>query len=115
VASALLNPAPWVFWLVVASPLLLRSWRRSPLEGVLFVVLLFGTNISTATALAWGASHGRRVLSQAWQRRALKAVGLALVLAGAFLLWQATEGNFQTLIDQQSFLRSVVEEGLPGS
>jgi len=31
IASALLNPAPWLFWLIIASPLLLRSWNPGPL------------------------------------------------------------------------------------
>ena len=112
IASTLLNPAPWLFWLVIASPLLLRSWNRSPGEGVVFVCLIFLTNIGTASALAWAASHGRKLLDPNWQRRSLKVVGVVLILAGAFLCWQATVGNFQSLIDQQEIIRSVVEEGI---
>jgi threonine/homoserine/homoserine lactone efflux protein len=112
IASTLLNPAPWLFWLIIASPLLLRAWNRSPGEGVLFVVLIFLTNISTATSLAWIASHSRKILNPDWQRRSLKLVGVTLILAGAFLCWQSTVGNFQTLIDQQEAIRSVVEQGL---
>lgn len=112
IASTLLNPAPWLFWLIIASPLLLRSWNRGPGEGVLFVALLFLTNIGTASLLAWLASHGRKVLNPNWQRRSLKAAGVVLMLAGAFLCWQATVGNFQGLIDQQEAIRSAVEEGL---
>jgi len=114
IASTLLNPSPWLFWLVIASPLLLRAWNRSPGEGVLFVALIFLTNISTATGLAWLASHSRKVLNPDWQRRSLKIVGITLVLAGAFLCWQATVGNFQSLIEQQEAIRSAVEEGLSG-
>jgi threonine/homoserine/homoserine lactone efflux protein len=113
VLSSLTNPSPWVFWLVVASPLLLRAWGRSRGEGILFVTVLFGTNILTATALAWIASHGRRLLHPGVQRRALQGVGATLVLVGVLLLWQATQGNFQALVEQQESLRSVVEDGLP--
>jgi threonine/homoserine/homoserine lactone efflux protein len=112
IASTLLNPAPWLFWLIIASPLLLRSWNRSPGEGMVFVALLFFTNIATATSLAWLASHSRKLLNRDWQRRSLKVVGGVLVLAGSFLCWQATVGNFQSLIDQQEAIRSVVEEGI---
>jgi threonine/homoserine/homoserine lactone efflux protein len=110
--STLFNPAPWLFWLIIASPLLLRSWHRSPGEGVLFAFLLFFTNISTATFLAWIASHSRKILTPAWQRRSLKVVGVLLILAGSFLCWQATIGNFQGLIEQQERIRSVVESGI---
>ncbi len=115
IASTLLNPAPWLFWLIIASPLLLRAWNRSPGEGLLFAGLIFLTNISTATALAWIASHSRKLLNSNWQRRSLKFVGISLVLAGSFLCWQATVGNFQSLIDQQEAIRSVVEEGITGT
>jgi threonine/homoserine/homoserine lactone efflux protein len=112
IASTLLNPSPWLFWLIIASPLLLRAWNRSPGEGLVFVALIFLTNISTATSLAWIASHSRKLLNPDWQRRSLKVVGVTLILAGSFLCWQATVGNFQNLIDQQEVIRSVVEEGL---
>ena len=112
IASTLLNPSPWLFWLIIASPLLLRSWNRSPGEGMVFVGLIFLTNIGTATALAWAASHGRKVLTPTWQRRGLKVAGVTLILAGSFLCWQATVGNFQSLIDKQETILSVVEEGI---
>ncbi|NNM06859.1 MAG: LysE family transporter [Gemmatimonadetes bacterium] len=115
IASTLLNPAPWLFWLIIASPLLLRAWNRSPGEGVLFAGLIFLTNISTASFLAWLASHSRKLLNSDWQRRSLKFVGATLILAGSFLCWQATVGNFQNLIDQQEAIRNVVEEGISGT
>jgi threonine/homoserine/homoserine lactone efflux protein len=115
IASTLLNPSPWLFWLIIASPFLLRAWNRSPGEGVLFAGLIFLTNISTASALAWIASRSRRFLNPDWQRRSLKFVGVTLILAGSFLCWQATVGNFQNLIEQQEAIRSVVEEGITGS
>ncbi len=113
IAGTLLNPSPWLFWLVIASPLLLRSWNRSPGEGVVFVALIFLTNITTASLLAWVASHSRKFMNPEWHRRILKAVGVTLILVGSFLCWQATVGNFQGLIDQQEIIRSVVEEGIP--
>ncbi len=112
VLSTLLNPSPWVFWLIVASPLLLRSWNRSRTEGIIFIVVIFLTNIATASTLAWIASHSRKILHPAWHRRALKMVGVTLIAAGAFLLWQSAVGNFQSLIDQQGIIRSAVEEGV---
>jgi threonine/homoserine/homoserine lactone efflux protein len=112
IASTLLNPSPWLFWLIIASPLLLRSWNRGPGEGMVFVCLIFLTNIATASSLAWAASHSRKLMNPKWQRRGLKVAGIMLILAGSFLCWQATVGNFQSLIDQQEIILSVVEEGI---
>jgi len=110
VLTTILSPAPWLFWLVVASPLLLRSWARSPGEGIAFASALFATNIATASGLAWVASRGRRRIPVLWRGRVLSAVGVGLVLAGVVLVWQSMTGNFQALIDRQHLLRSTVEE-----
>jgi threonine/homoserine/homoserine lactone efflux protein len=108
--SSLISPAPWLFWLVVASPLLLRSWSRGTGEGVVFIAVFFVVNIGSAASLAWVVSHSRNFLAPSWQRRVLQAVGTGLILAGAGLVWQSVEGNFQSLIERQDTFREVLEE-----
>lgn len=114
-AYLLFSPAPWIFWLVVGSPMWLAAWSRSPSQGGLFLVVLFATNIGTAMALAWGASHGSRLMSPVWRRWALRSAGTGLLLAGAFLLWQAVTGDFQAMVEGQRELRSFVEERTGGA
>jgi len=111
IATGLLNPAPWLFWLVVGSPLFLASLAHSRGAGAAFLVSLFFVNIGSASTLAWLASRGRLVMPPVWQRRILVAAGTGLILTGAFLAWQALDGGFQSLIDRQETLRSVVESG----
>jgi len=110
--GTLFSPVPWLFWLIVGSPLMLRSWERSPAQGVLFIGLVFAVNISTATGLAWIASHTRRLMAVHWQKRVLGGVGAALIAAGVFLVYEAALGDFQSLISQQERIRSIVEERL---
>ena len=110
--SGLLSPAPWLFWLVVASPLMLRGLSQSWLEGGLFAGLLFATNMGTATALAWAASHGARLMTPRFRRRTLRVVGSFLMIAGVLLIWQAFTGNFQAMIERQDTLRGVIETSI---
>lgn len=110
--GTLVSPVPWIFWLAIGSPLMLRSWARSPTEGLLFIAIEFATNISTATGLAWAASHGRRILAVQWQKRVLGGVGVILVLAGLLLMYQAATGDFERLLERQETIRSMVEERL---
>jgi threonine/homoserine/homoserine lactone efflux protein len=112
VATAV-SPVPWIFWLVVGSPLMLRSWSHSAAEGLLFIAIVFVTNIVTAIGLAWTASHGRKLLSARWQRRVLGGVGGVLVFAGVVLIYQAATGDFERLVERQAAIRSMVEERLP--
>jgi threonine/homoserine/homoserine lactone efflux protein len=107
----LLNPAPWVFWFVVAAPLLVIQWNASRVRGVVFVVVLFAVNVLSAAGLAWAASHARRVLAPENQRRVLVVAGLALACAGTLMVWQSLEGNFQALIEGQTAVRGILSIG----
>jgi len=108
-ASGLLSPAPWIFWLAAAGPLLLRAWYRSALQGVVFATTLFVMLIGTALAVAWLAARGRRAMQPATRRRTLRVVGVALGVMGAVMVWQSWAGNFQRLVRQQEALRARVE------
>jgi len=108
-ASGLLSPAPWIFWLAAAGPLLLRAWYRSPLQGLVFATTLFTMLVGTALAVAWLAARGRRAMAPATRRRTLRVVGVALAVMGAVMVWQSLSGNFQRLVRQQEALRARIE------
>lgn len=111
--SGLLSPAPWIFWLGAAGPLLLRAWYRSPLQGVAFGATLMAMLIGTALAVAWLAARGRRAMAPAARRRALRVVGVALGVMGAVMVWQSLTGNFQRLIREQQTLRERIGAAQP--
>jgi threonine/homoserine/homoserine lactone efflux protein len=93
VSGTLLSPAPWLFWLGIASPILVGRWRTDWRLGAAFVVTIFAVNIASASTLAWTASHGRRVLAPYWRHRLLRVMALALVGAGLFLVVQGIAGG----------------------
>ena len=107
VATTVLSPAPWLFWLGLASPLFLRHWASDWRLGLLFLTVLFLTNIGSASALAWAASKGRRVLAPYWRQRLLRALAIALVLAGGYLILQASRGNLG--LSNSEILDSIME------
>jgi len=109
VLSTSVSPAPWLFWLGIASPLFLSFWHQGWREGAIFLVVLFATNIGSALSLAWAASHGGRVLDPRWRRRVLRTAGVALVVAGGLLILQAAQGNFTTITDSQDTFRGWVD------
>lgn len=109
VVSTTLSPAPWLFWLAIASPLFLRSWTVSRVEGAAFLVVLFGTNIASALSLAWIASHGGRVLDPSRRRIVLQAAGVALIGAGGWILVQAAKGDFGAITESQGVMRALMD------
>lgn len=106
---AVVSPTPWIFWLVVASPLLLGAWRQGWGLAALFVgsflVGLVGVHVSVAAI----AGHGHDRLSSPWRRRLMLAAAAALVLAGGTFLWQSATGNFRSLVGLDE-LQSVVRD-----
>lgn len=97
-ALALLSPEPWVFWLLVGSPLFLSAWRQGWGPGVVFfgafIVFMVGINVGWAGL----AAYGRRRLSATWHRRLMTGAGLGLGVAGGVLIWQSWIGNFQDMV-----------------
>lgn len=108
--GGLLSPAPWLFWLVVGSPLLIRSLSRGWWEAGVFSLSFFGVLIATQISVAWLASRGGRLAGDKWRPRILRMVSVLLFVGGALVVWQSWVGNFVTLIKSQESLRSAVEE-----
>jgi hypothetical protein len=46
-----LNPNPFIFWGVVAGPILLSGWRESPGLGISFMIGFYGTFVCSLAAL----------------------------------------------------------------
>lgn len=108
--GGLLSPAPWLFWLVVGSPLLIRSLSQGWWEAGVFTLSFFAVLIATQISVAWLASRGGRLAGEPWRRRILRMVSVLLFVGGGLVVWQSWEGNFATLIKRQETLRSVVEQ-----
>jgi threonine/homoserine/homoserine lactone efflux protein len=83
-----LNPNPYIFWSVVAGPILLEGWRQSPRLGLSFLLGFYGTMVSGLAGLiilfATARQFGPKVT------RILSGVSAAALLI--FGLYQSWEG-----------------------
>ncbi len=84
--------------------------EQSPTEALVFVGILFAMNIGMATLVAWLVSSSRRIIAPSVRYRVLQVAGIALIGAGTFLVWQAMEGNFQSMMEQREGMRDALEE-----
>jgi threonine/homoserine/homoserine lactone efflux protein len=46
-----LNPGPYIFWSIVAGPILVEGWRAAPANGISFVAAFYVAMIATLVAL----------------------------------------------------------------
>lgn len=91
-AVNLLSPHPWLFWFTVGSPFMIQRWSIARWEAIAFLVVFVALLVGCKLALAWGVSHGRRLLGTAWYRRLLTGCGLLLIGFGLVLLWRGISG-----------------------
>jgi threonine/homoserine/homoserine lactone efflux protein len=87
----LLSPGPYVFWSLVAGPILLQAWQQSPAQGVAFLIGFYGAMVTTLAALigVFGAA-GR--LDPRVSRTLVSLSALIMALFGTRQLWLALAG-----------------------
>lgn len=81
-----LNPNPYIFWSLVTGPILLRSWRETPVHGLGFITGFYVTMILAFSAiiLAFGPA---RQLGARINRALLGISTIALFCFGLLQLW----------------------------
>lgn len=76
----LLSPGPYIFWSLIAGPILLQAWQQSPSAAAAFLLGFYGAMVGTLAALivVFGAAGGldRRV--------GVLLTSLSAIILGAF-------------------------------
>ena len=85
----LLNPNPYLGWMLVMGPLLMKGWREAPLDGIALVVGFYGTIILGCAAIVVLFSSAR-VLGPKLNRALIGLSAIGLGSLGLYQLWQGT-------------------------
>jgi threonine/homoserine/homoserine lactone efflux protein len=86
-----LSPHPWIFWLGVGAVKVVDAWKKSPANAFAFLFGFFLLLIGCKVLIASGLAFGRRWLTLPLYRGLLTIGGLALLVAGGFLLLGAVQ------------------------
>jgi threonine/homoserine/homoserine lactone efflux protein len=83
-----LSPHPYLFWITVGAPVLLRAWEESVLAAIAFLVGFYACLVGAKVLLAavGGASGGR--LRGGAYRWVMAALGVLLLVFAARLAWE---------------------------
>lgn len=87
VIANFLSPGPYVFWSMLAGPLLVQGWSESPGHGVAFLLGFYGALLGALTALVVLFSAAR-ALGPRVNRAPIGLSALALTAFGVYQLWQ---------------------------
>ena len=86
VAVNLANPNPYVFWSLVAGPLLLKGWREAAVNGIAMVSGFYATIVLTSAAIVLLAAGVGRLFPRV-NRILLGVSVIALAFFGLYQLW----------------------------
>ena len=87
VIANFLSPGPYVFWSMLAGPVLVQGWGESPGHGVAFLLGFYGAMLGALTALLVLVSAARG-LGPRVNRALIGLSALALAAFGVYQLWQ---------------------------
>ena len=85
VAANALSPHPYLFWLTVGGPVIVRGWSESPAGPLAFLLAFFICLVGAKILTAWITGRSRQWLSGTVYRGILFILGVLLVVF-AFLL-----------------------------
>lgn len=85
-----LNPAPYMFWILVLGPILLAGWRETPVHGIGFLLGFYGTMISSSLTIiiVFGTAQKLGPKVSHW------LLGLAVFALILFGFYQLSRGLF---------------------
>jgi threonine/homoserine/homoserine lactone efflux protein len=86
-----LNPHPYLFWLTVGGPSVIRAWAESPLWAVAFVAVFIGCIVGSKVLIASVVGQSRHVLSGKVYGTIMRALGLTLLVFAAMLFKDGLE------------------------
>ncbi len=80
-----LNPHPYLFWLTVGAPTVIRAWADSPPSAVAFIVVFSGCIVGSKVLVAAIVGRSRHMLSGKVYGTVMRALGLMLLFFAVLL------------------------------
>ncbi len=87
IATNLLNPHPYVFWLAIGGPLVAQAASSGPASTAAFLTTFFGCLCGSKMAIAWAVGANRDRLSGPLYGWTLRALALALFAFALLFAW----------------------------
>jgi threonine/homoserine/homoserine lactone efflux protein len=88
-----LNPNPYLGWMLVMGPLLMKGWREAPLNGIALITGFYGTIVAGGVAIVILFSTARG-LGPRLNRVLIGISAIGLLLLGLYQLWQGTTAHW---------------------
>jgi len=81
-----LNPHPYLFWLAVGAPTVIKAWRVSPLAAAAFLLGFYASLTGAKVVVAYGTDRSKAFLTQRLYAYLMRGLGVLLTLFALLLL-----------------------------
>lgn len=85
-ATNLLNPHVYLFWMAVGAPMTVEAWRLEPSWAVAYMAGFYAALVGSKLVMAWLIGRSRAVLQGRGYVWAMRAAGVLMALVALWLL-----------------------------
>jgi len=80
-----LSPHPYLFWLTVGAPMIVRGWETGPTAALAFVAGFYGCLVGSKVFLAMLTARSKHLLTDRVYRYLMRGLGLLLLVFAGLL------------------------------
>ena len=85
ITTNFLNPHPYIFWITVGAPIMIKAYRISPLFPVFFLVGFLGTLVGSKIVITLIIERSKSLLNNNLYFFLIRFLGIVLILFALFL------------------------------
>ncbi len=91
VIANLLSPHPYLFWLLVGSPFVLKAWALNPWAGIVYIIGFYTCIVGAKLIIAWISDKSKNVLGSKGYLWVIRILGFLLVILAVYLIRDGIE------------------------
>lgn len=86
-----LNPAPYIFWITIGSPILINAYSESVLSPILFLTGFYMFLVGSKIVLAYASSRSRDFLKGRTYIYIMRVLGIVLVIFALYFVYHGIQ------------------------
>lgn len=91
VFANLLSPHPYLFWLLVGSPMAIKAWNNNHLAAILFVASFYICIVGAKLIIAWISDKSKNILGTKGYLWVIRILGVILFVLAVILIIDGIE------------------------
>ncbi len=86
VFANLLSPHPYLFWLLVGSPMVIKAWAIEEFAAVAYVVAFYVCIVGAKLVIAWISDRSKNILGTRGYIWIIRILGIILIILAVYLI-----------------------------